>query len=669
MLQKSKKNSIFREPLAFKYLRQIEKKYQKEISELLSQQVDKIFTKKLVSEVIKLYKEIEVTKRLDERLLAQFIAQLDILLTRADALSVSSNVSKKISSKIYEMMLETGQSGLDQDRLEFAKYLEEQGQKYKDNNIKELINKIKNDDRKIDNYPDYLQAVSEYVNDGTVSMNDTQQQRIRNYLVRQLQSGLTEDEILAGKKELLRINQSRAWSIARTSIIKSKNIQLNQYYSDLGIISVRWKCYNPEDHLCLMNCGAVRNIGDQFPSGVTESPAHVNCYHKDVEILTTTGWKNIQNIQIGDVCLTIDEGSKLSTANVVKLHKQYTDKLDFWETRSAKIPVTANHNLVTVTDHDFHEKNNKWRLEQSQNIKSYRYCIKSPYVGYNYNEIGEDIDGRFWGWYMSEGSTSVKKKGNTLQVSISQYDKTDLCFGDCKRFCEKYNYKYWIGKTAFYIVDQDFCKRLKRLGKSYEKKLDFEILDQSVEFRKSFLEAFIDGDGSRVKGLSFGYVAESISMSSSSWGLIGDLSKCILSLGLGLTIKKQKDKGMVKFRNGTYKIKHLAWCISLIRSKKVKIDSRKDKKTITYNDIAYCCELDKHHNLFIKYDGQVLVCGNCQCTLEKVPVETQIEYDQLVNQLQNSNFNLELTGTQQLRRPITRSHSGDMNINRFLMQI
>ena len=59
---------------------------------------------------------------------------------------------------------------------------------------------------------------------------------------------------------------------------------------------------------------------------------------------------------------------------------------------------------------------------------------------------------------------------------------------------------------------------------------------------------------------------------------------------------------------------------------------------------------------------------NCQCGVEMVTIQTQIEYDQLIGVLQNTiSFNFDLTGTAQF--PRIRSYTENQNINYEIMSI
>lgn len=101
-------------------------------------------------------------------------------------------------------------------------------------------------------------------------------------LIKTLQEGLDnsesmEDIIGRVKSVYTFANDVRAKVIARTEISASANFGKVELYKQAGIEKMEWYNLDPESEECKMNAGLVRNIGEEFPSGDTEPPAHPNC--------------------------------------------------------------------------------------------------------------------------------------------------------------------------------------------------------------------------------------------------------------------------------------------------------------------------------------------------------------------------------------------------------
>lgn len=112
----------------------------------------------------------------------------------------------------------------------------------------------------------------------------------RDTLLTKIQDGLDNsesmDQIISRVKEVYTFaNDVRAKTIARTEISASANAGKIELYKQAGIEKIEWYNLDPESEECQMNAGEIRDIGDQFPSGDTEPPAHPNCKSTTIAIL------------------------------------------------------------------------------------------------------------------------------------------------------------------------------------------------------------------------------------------------------------------------------------------------------------------------------------------------------------------------------------------------
>lgn len=118
------------------------------------------------------------------------------------------------------------------------------------------------------------------------SINDTTKESILEAVRNGVSEDLTSDEIVSKIKDVfVGASDYRATMIARTEISAGANFGAVQEYKLAGFTKHVWKVVNPDDEDCLMNEGAVADIGDDFPSGDSEAPIHPNCQCTTIAVL------------------------------------------------------------------------------------------------------------------------------------------------------------------------------------------------------------------------------------------------------------------------------------------------------------------------------------------------------------------------------------------------
>lgn len=73
--------------------------------------------------------------------------------------------------------------------------------------------------------------------------------------------------------------------IARTEVSAISNFAATESYKQAGIEKIQWLVAFPEDVDCVGNTNVVRNIGDPFPSGHVQPPAHPNCVCATIPVI------------------------------------------------------------------------------------------------------------------------------------------------------------------------------------------------------------------------------------------------------------------------------------------------------------------------------------------------------------------------------------------------
>lgn len=122
---------------------------------------------------------------------------------------------------------------------------------------------------------DFIEKRSEFFSS---SISDTTTKKLLNSLNDGSAKNETLPELVDRVKSIyLEAKTSRAEMIARTEISASANFASIETYKEGGVEKVEWYNLDPEAEECIMNAGKTRAIGEDFPSGDTEPPAHPNC--------------------------------------------------------------------------------------------------------------------------------------------------------------------------------------------------------------------------------------------------------------------------------------------------------------------------------------------------------------------------------------------------------
>ena len=93
----------------------------------------------------------------------------------------------------------------------------------------------------------------------------------------------------------------RALTIATTEMARATSVASLDSYQEFGLEQVEWLALDPCE-ICAGNedAGAV-NVGDEFPSGDTEPPAHPNCRCSLVPVVDGADGADVADVPIEDV--------------------------------------------------------------------------------------------------------------------------------------------------------------------------------------------------------------------------------------------------------------------------------------------------------------------------------------------------------------------------------
>lgn len=350
---------------------------------------------------------------------------------------------------------------------------------------------------------------------------------------------------------------------------------------------------------------------------VNYPPMHYNCYHKDTEVYTDSGWKMFNDVDISkDKFASINmTTNNLEFVKARRLIKQKSDKLIHFKSNNYDLLVTPNHNML-AQNMDSSLKNHPYKFKIASEISNkskWRFPRTADWNGNHpdtVNIAGKDIETKlyvkFMAYWLADGSCT-----DSYKIKIAQCDN-DWMFKELSGFPWKIN-KY---DDSLQINNKELGQYLNQFGKCTEKYIPNEILNFDKELIKIFLDAYSLTDGTIQKGKNWKNYNfnDHIIFYTTSDKLAYQLGELILKAGGCPKFDLKKCKGKeIKFRNGTYIINHDCWSIHW-NTNDYAWASSMDISEVYYNDYSYCVELEKNNTLWVRYNGRTTFCGNCRST-------------------------------------------------------
>ena len=221
------------------------------------------------------------------------------------------------------------------------------------------------------------------------------------------------------------------------------------------------------------------------------------------------------------------------------------------------------------------------------------------------------IAARFYGWYVSEGSTYFSRDGGSHLVTISQsaaanpdhYDEVVKTWRSIGRepYCHEKSSQVGSRALAEFLSEHFGCV-------SGEKRLPGWLKNASEPVLREFFRAYIAGDGGKTGRDGW------TSFASKSMRLLNDLQEVALKLGWRLSINPKLNSYPVA---GTDYVGH-AYMASLdMTPRGASVDwvsssnGRVNAEWIDHDGMVYCPTVE-NGLWYARRDGKVVVTGNCR---------------------------------------------------------
>lgn len=377
-----------------------------------------------------------------------------------------------------------------------------------------------------------------------------------------------------------------------------------------GTDNTQWKC--------IARKGSDGAGGDMF-----------KCYNIDTDILTEKGFINIQNITHEDKVATLNSNDNTILYQPVKNIYRYDNVEHLYEISNQQIDlsVTLNHNMFVKPRNKSH-----FGLYEAKDIIGKRVEYKKdglwigeykPFVYIEDVAIPIEVYAEFMGYYLSEGCTinAVNGKGSkdylvcVTQVKEATKSKmlktTQLIANLLKRNAFVNN------KSNFKISDKRLYGHLVGFGKSYEKYIPKSIMSSSSEIIKIFLEAYIDGDGTRNNANN--RKTEKLNIFTTSVKMVDQLQELALKAGWSANYWINSLPGRISYiKNRPVISRHICYTISINKKKNtpmvnhghVKTQKIQNEGIVPYGGSVVCVEVEKYNTLYVRRNGKGVWSGN-----------------------------------------------------------
>jgi pyruvate-formate lyase-activating enzyme len=214
--------------------------------------------------------------------------------------------------------------------------------------------------------------------------------------------------------------------------------------------------------------------------------------------------------------------------------------------------------------------------------------------------IPMDLWLEFFGYYISEGSTTFNKANNGYIVQIAQ-SMVSSYYNDIKICLEQLGFNFCYASSAFQISNKQLYDYLNLFGKSADKFIPSDILSLSRRQLRILFDALMKGDGCLSRNSYY----------TVSKRLMDNIQEIALKIGMCGNIKVEKNHE----RHG-YGYSGNAYSMVINRVKltpSIKNYGKTRKRGYISNELyvgkVYCCEVP-NHLIYVRRNGVPIWSGN-----------------------------------------------------------
>jgi len=382
---------------------------------------------------------------------------------------------------------------------------------------------------------------------------------------------------------------------------------------------------------CLRSASGVHC--QMFLTGNPGGPGH--CVpHGDV--LTSSGWKKIEDVCVGDMVYSVDKSDNLVLRRVTSTFgKHYEGEMAYVTARGLRMICTPNHKVAKVGGVKADSGSNQFTKRDAPlfSLVEFNDLPGQAYIKrHASNFSGERIEGfspeyfktrkrrltqptwvsgddycSFMGWFLSEGYAArfdiQEKKFGICQSKEPQR-------GEIRRLLDKMGFKYSEQENQFIVCAPCWWNYLSQFGACRDKFIPYEIKNAPKDQMLLFITAAMDGDGHWSKrGQSGTYYTLSKT-------LADDMSEVLIKSGFVVFINSRQRPGRDGISYEVYfKPPHKCGGQEILTGNHIyDVPTKTVRKTSIerkfFSGSIFCIEVEDTHNFIIRQEGSVWVSGN-----------------------------------------------------------
>lgn len=345
-----------------------------------------------------------------------------------------------------------------------------------------------------------------------------------------------------------------------------------------------------------------------------------NCYSKDTEVMTDTGFKLIKDVKVGEKIASVNPHTRewewTECTNTVK---KKVDVITNIETNIFDLSVSIDHTFFyykkkydgkkIIPDSEypvFTTGVDNLSKKNTQFIASAKWYGKCKEITAG---IPTDIFCKFIGYYLSDGNID-KRTNNCIHISQCNNDKM---FKELEPYLHIRQ-----GKEKLFIYNETLFNIVEPLGHAHDKYIPDIIKEMPADKIRIFLNAFASCDGTPQKENVKGFynkknLTQYNQYFTTSPQLMADLVECIYKTSMSCSVYTRKQAGQqIEFKNGDYKLNYDLYIINEMKTLNRRLETAKIN-TVPYNDFVYDIEVKKNHTILIKKGKSIHWNSNCRC--------------------------------------------------------
>ncbi len=333
------------------------------------------------------------------------------------------------------------------------------------------------------------------------------------------------------------------------------------------------------------------------------------CFHKDVKILTLTGWKLVKDAKVGEKVLTREPLTGKGQ------YKEVTEVFEYEAPKEGLVHLKNNYFDIQVTgNHRFslESRNNRTPkivtakevmngfVGEGNNLLPLTCDINTEpalsFFGYNPEDFLELV-----GWYISEG-WSYKHRCIGIGQSLKSNPKNVL---EIKELLKRLGLSYSYNGVSFLVnVTSTIVDNFRLLGRSWEKYIPRMFLDVSKDQLGHLFKTLIKGDGCEYWPTDKHRNYPSTTYYTVSYRLAEDIQELATRLGFSAAIHKRFPREGGKLRGRIIMSAHIAYDISIRYIKKSRFRHDRCKiEYVPYSEKVYSLNVPSWHTIYVKQNG------------------------------------------------------------------